>query len=58
MQIAKFPTSNHIYNILFLQKQNESHIFVLSVFQFIWCDLATVFKSFDRRKKYVLIIGI
>ena len=59
--IAEFPTCNwqlYLCNILPLQKQIESNVFVLSVFQFIWQGLVIAFKSFNRRKKYVLIIGI
>ena len=42
--IAEFPPSNFI--------------FVLSTLQFICQDLAIACKSFDMRKKHVLIIGI
>ena len=48
----------YLYNILSLQKQIEPHAFVLSVLQFILSDLATVLKIFNRKKKYILIIGI
>ena len=55
--IAEFPTSNFIF-VISLQKKIEPHVFVLSILQFIWQDLAIVCKSFNMRKKYVLIIGI
>ena len=44
----------YVYNILFLQKEIEPHVFVLSVLQLIRRDLAILFKSFSSKKKYVL----
>ena len=44
--------------ILSLQKKIEPHLFVLHIPQFIWQDLKIKFKGFNRRKKYVLKIGI
>ena len=65
MPNSQLATSN---NILSLQKQiSQSQeterncpflvTMVLSIFQFIWPDLAVAFKNFNRRKKYELIIG-
>ena len=57
--IAEFPTSNIIFVISYLWKKNiEPNVFPLSILQFIWQDLATACKSFNRKNKYVLIIGI
>ena len=57
--IAEFPTSNFIFVIiLFFERNTEPHIFVLSIFQFIWKDLVIACKSFNRRKNYVLVIGV
>ena len=36
----------------------EPHVFVLSILQFIWQDSAIACKGFNRRKKYIMIIGI
>ena len=41
-----------------LQKKIEPRVFVLSILQFIWQDLAIACRSFNKRKKYALIIGI
>ena len=64
MPNSQLATSN---NILSLQKQisqsqeterNFLVTMVLSIFQFIWRELAIAFKNLNRRKKYELIIGI
>ena len=50
-----FPTSNFIFIIcLSLQEQIEPHVFVPSILQFVWQDLAIAFKNFSSTKKYVL----
>ena len=46
----------YLHNTLSYWKLIEPHFFVLSILQFIWRDLAIASKSFNRRKKYVLII--
>ena len=53
--IAEFPTRNFIH-VISLQKKIEPRVFVLSILQFIWQDLAIACRSFYRRKKYALII--
>ena len=55
--MAEFPTRNFIH-VISLQKKIEPRVFVLSILQFIWQDLAIACKSFNRRKNYALIIGI
>ena len=50
--MAEFPIT------LSLQKWIEPHVFVLSILQFVWQDLGIACKSFNSRKKYVLITGI
>ena len=59
MENFQLATSNFIFNISYLCKNKSNHyVIVLSIFQFIWRDLALAIKYFNRRKKYVLIIGI
>ena len=48
----------YICNILYLQKNIEPHVFALPILQFIWQDLVIACRSFNRRKTFVLIIGI
>ena len=41
--IAEFPTSNFIFvRSYFCKKQIEPHVFILSILQFFWWDLAVV----------------
>ena len=55
--VTEFPTRNFIH-LIYLQKNIEPRVFVLSILQFIWQDLAIACRSFNRRKKYALITGI
>ena len=54
---GEFPTSKFIFAIS-LQKKIEPRVFVLTILQLTWQNLAIACKSFDRREKYSLIIGI
>ena len=50
---------SNIFVISYLcKKKVEPHVFVLSILQSIWQDFAIACKSFNRRRKYVLINGI
>ena len=44
------------FKVVNVKNSYSKHVFVLSVLQFIWQGLALSCKSFNRRKKYVLII--
>ena len=49
--ITEFPISKlYVYNILSLQKMIEPHVFVLSIPQFVWQDLAISCKSLKGEK--------
>ena len=48
---GEFSTSNFAFVISYLcKKKMESHVFVLSIFKFVWKDLAIACKIFNRGK--------